>query len=255
MRQRLAGFSLVELAIVLVILGLLVGGALTGKELIRAAEFRKISTDVEKYVVATNAFKLRFNALPGDFDQASRFWSTYCNKAADVPCNGNANGVAAQWDGSFYEYTMYWRHLRLAELIEFDASGFNHHPRQSGVAGDNIPKTGFGAGIYVGGLTGNTYNLPEGNYNFLTVGWYRLASLSWMNLPTTPSPGSGWANDGHWTNAEAALYDQKFDDGKGSNGRIWGGEVYWARPCKTSPTGDYIIDNTTACPIVYIRPF
>ena len=60
------GFSLVELSIVLVILGLLTGGILAGQSLIRAAELRSISTDYSRYIAAVQAFRDKYFALPGD---------------------------------------------------------------------------------------------------------------------------------------------------------------------------------------------
>ncbi|MGB1540395.1 MAG: prepilin-type N-terminal cleavage/methylation domain-containing protein, partial [Rickettsiales bacterium] len=65
-----AGFSLVELSIVLVILGLLTGGILGGQSLIRAAELRSVSKEYEKYQTAINIFKDKYFALPGDFNNA-----------------------------------------------------------------------------------------------------------------------------------------------------------------------------------------
>jgi len=61
------GFTLIELAIVLVILGLLVGGVLVGQDLIRAASLQKSITKLSDTESAVNTFRVRFNALPGDF--------------------------------------------------------------------------------------------------------------------------------------------------------------------------------------------
>jgi hypothetical protein len=236
---------------VLVILGLLVGGVLTGKELIRAAEFRKIATDVDKYIIATRAFKDKYFALPGDFNQASRFWGTNCDVSATVACNGNSNGIANKW-GDTLEYTMYWRHLSLAGLIDFGANG-STMALYGGVAGNNIPGTALRAGIYVGGLNGATYGLPNGDYNFINVSLYTSATPPWVNLSQV-----NWSVGLPWTNQEAKLFDQKYDDGNASSGRIWGGWTYWMTTggCKATATGDYNLSaSQQGCQIVYVSPF
>jgi prepilin-type N-terminal cleavage/methylation domain-containing protein len=65
-RHSRHGFTLIELSIVLVIIGLVVGGVLVGNDLIKAAEIRAIISQKDKYLLAVNTFKLKYNALPGD---------------------------------------------------------------------------------------------------------------------------------------------------------------------------------------------
>lgn len=60
------GFSLVELSIVLVILGLLVGGVLAGKDLIRSAAVKSQISQFSEVAIAARAFKDKYFALPGD---------------------------------------------------------------------------------------------------------------------------------------------------------------------------------------------
>src|ERR1700688_3889289 len=61
-----SGFTLIELSIVLVIIGLIVGGILVGQDLIKAAEVRAQISQIEKYNQAVNTFRAKFNAIPGD---------------------------------------------------------------------------------------------------------------------------------------------------------------------------------------------
>ena len=65
-------FSLVELSIVLVILGLLVGGVLSGQALIQAAQLRAVSEEYTKYTTAALTFRDKYLATPGDMKQCHR---------------------------------------------------------------------------------------------------------------------------------------------------------------------------------------
>ena len=67
-----SGFTLVELSLVLVIIGLVAGGVLVGRDLIAAATIRSTISQIEKYKTAVNTFRTKYNYLPGDIpaDQA-----------------------------------------------------------------------------------------------------------------------------------------------------------------------------------------
>jgi prepilin-type N-terminal cleavage/methylation domain-containing protein len=99
------GFSLVELSIVLVILGLLVGGVLSGQSLIRASELRKVTTEYTSIVAAVGSFREKYLYLPGDFPNASQFWGAaaagagcwFTPNPGTVPtCSGNGDGRLSQ---------------------------------------------------------------------------------------------------------------------------------------------------------------
>ena len=70
MKQRQSGFTLVEIAIVLVIIGLLLGGILKGQELITNAKVRNLADQQNAIKAAVYALQDRFRALPGDYSQA-----------------------------------------------------------------------------------------------------------------------------------------------------------------------------------------
>lgn len=76
-------FSLVELSIVLVILGLLTGGVLAGKSLIRAAEIRNVIKFQTTMATSVYTFRDKYFAIPGDMTNASSFWPTAGNGDGD----------------------------------------------------------------------------------------------------------------------------------------------------------------------------
>ena len=86
-----AAFSLVELSIVLVILGLLTGGILTGQNLIRAAELRSVVTEFQTYQTAVMTFRDKYFALPGDMTNATDFWGEMTNCGAASPSSSHEN--------------------------------------------------------------------------------------------------------------------------------------------------------------------
>ena len=72
--MKTKGFSLMEMAMVLVVIGLIAGGIVGGKALIRASELRSVSSDKQKFQTAITAFEERYNYLPGDLPNATKIW-------------------------------------------------------------------------------------------------------------------------------------------------------------------------------------
>jgi prepilin-type N-terminal cleavage/methylation domain-containing protein len=115
MKSQQSGFTLVEIAIVLVIIGLLLGGILKGQELINSAKVKNLANDFRVIPTYIYAYQDKFKALPGD-DNAADVHVTGATAAAAPPggngvINGNWNSVTPA-DESW----LFWQHVRLANL-------------------------------------------------------------------------------------------------------------------------------------------
>ena len=120
MRSQQSGFTLVEIAIVLVIIGLLLGGILKGQELINSAKAKSLANDFRAIPVYIYGYQDKFRALPGDDAQASAHVSL-----SPAAGNGNGNG---RIDGNFDSVTatdesvLFWQHVRGAGFATGDTT-------------------------------------------------------------------------------------------------------------------------------------
>lgn len=178
-----AGFSLIELSVVLVIIGLLAGGVVIGQNLIKQAELRSITTDYQKYLTAANAFHDKYKGLPGDLRNATQYWGEVsptpatCYTTVGVgtqTCNGNGDGMIFSADAgtTYSEIFRFWQHLAISGFIEGDftgvAGGGGTIPNLQPIIGQNVPSaartgTGFSA-QYLGTYPSTNLNWFRGMY-------------------------------------------------------------------------------------------
>jgi len=115
MNARQKGFTLVEIAIVLVIIGLLLGGILKGQEMITQAKIKNVIADFSGISAAYHGYQDRYRAIPGDDPNAATRWTT-----PTVAVAGNGNGIVAGKYNSTTatdESRQWWDHLRRAGFV------------------------------------------------------------------------------------------------------------------------------------------
>lgn len=122
------GFTLIEIAIVLVIIGLIIGGVLVGRDLIHAAEIRATIKQLEDFNTAVNAFKTKYNCLPGDCAASTFGLGTTIDdgdaKGTIGPCLIGCFDQAI-YANDIHEYINFWYHLGMAGLLSSSFQSFD----------------------------------------------------------------------------------------------------------------------------------
>ena len=222
-----AAFTLVELAIVLVIIGLVIGGVFVGQDLIYSAQLRATMQDIEKYKTAVNTFKTKYNCIPGDCPNAYDYFGSACGKNGTMPyqitypsysifnsdgfsgCNGNGNGILEGYNsqGANQEEIMFWKHLALAGLISGKYTG---NPQTGWRVTDvNSPPARFGNTVYAAKSSIGTHLNLYGKIG----SFFQLSG-------DDPASTSAIVGSGFMTAQQAFAMDTKFDDGIPSSGSI-----------------------------------
>lgn len=226
------GFTLIELSIVLVIIGLIVAGVTAGQSLIRAAEINAAVQDFKKYETAINAFQLKYDYYPGDMPDAYDYFGSTCG--TDQDANASADGCNGNGDNtlnyiaccSANERLNAWRHLAEAELVPrlpkrkpLSASERTEYGEgQQAAAGVNFPVSTMNddAGFYLGAV-GTTRLAGEGNFH--------------------------QADNPSMLATEAKAIDEKMDDGIPDSGVIIGEKGLFVSGTRCVSGSSYILDE------------
>lgn len=137
-KSRQQGFTLIEIAIVLVIIGLLLGGILKGQELITSARVRNLISQQDGIKAAFYGFQDRYRALPGDYNSAT-------TNIQSVTQNGNGDGriTTVAGGGAVEEPILAWEHLAKSGFI-------NGNYTYAATVGDlNTPKNPYGQYVQI----------------------------------------------------------------------------------------------------------
>jgi prepilin-type N-terminal cleavage/methylation domain-containing protein len=160
MKSQQSGFTLVEIAIVLVIIGLLLGGILKGQELINSAKVKNLANDFRVIPTYIYAYQDKFKSLPGDDAAATTHVTGATN--ATTPASSQGNGVInGNWNSTTAtdESFLFWQHVRLANLASGPTvvTDTQYIPKNA-LGGDIGISSATGAQVQVAGMTG-TYQV------------------------------------------------------------------------------------------------
>lgn len=213
--KKQSGFTLIELAIVLVIIGLLLGGVLKGQELINSAKVKNFSADFRNIPIFIYAYQDKFRSLPGDDTQAQAHVGA---TAVNAPTAAGAPGGNGQLDGRWNTATatdethLFWQHVRLAGL----ASGSTNNA----AASDFYPKNADGGeiGIEAGRSAANNPAIAglSGTYVICSKGilgkYVKQLDITMDNGDTASGSMMATPQSGYAVNA-AATATVNIDDG------------------------------------------
>ncbi len=182
-RKAQSGFTLVEIAIVLVIIGLLLGGVLKGQELIENARVKNAVNDSIGLTAAFNGYRDRYKQLPGDDGPTLAALQGRGGSWASVTTFGNRDGYtlvdSANWATGGQDTTNFWQQLRAAGLI-------TGNPADAGLAA--LPRNPWG-----------------GNTNVA----FNVQGINGLSICMGNVPGKA-----------AVSIDNQFDDGNNSTGSV-----------------------------------
>ena len=204
------GFSLVEIAIVLVIVGLLIGGVLKGQEMITNAKLKRVESDNAGIAAALFSYQDRYLQLPGDDNAATGRFDLYAGTTTNV---GNGNGLI---EGSWIplatlpaapnnETGLFWQHLRAAGLIP--GGGNDATPPSNAYGGLTGIRDGAlgitGHVIILGGIEGSVAKILEARLDDGFPGTGRIQSgRSSGTTPVAMDPGRAPATAGTYSDTE-----------------------------------------------------
>lgn len=237
--RKSLGFSLLEMGIVIVVVGLLAGGILVGQNLIRSAEVQSLLSDFQRYQAATARFRAQFASLPGDMPDATMHWSGDAH-------NGDGDGFIDDLDpvGTGYsEPVQFWKHLQLAGELDISMTG-RQDPCANCVmltANENAPGSSITNGIWVPGYDAT---------NALT-GTPTVAASNFMVFTGDRNTGGYAPPQPILTPAEAFSIDRKVDDSVATTGEVIG------TPTANCASGDeyQATLDTKECALIFLNAF
>jgi prepilin-type N-terminal cleavage/methylation domain-containing protein len=248
-QQKQLGFTLRELSIVLVVIGLIIGGVLVGQDLVKAAATRATLAQIEKYNTAANTFRNKYNGIPGDLDLADAtnfgFTISDCLGDGSTPAGGrNGNGliegagISEPLAAYMGENELFWLDLSAAHLIDSNISDSRSTLCNSSltalsatIIGQYVPTAKLGGGNFI-----QVYGLGSNN-------WFMLSGMSLFYSLTSYANGVPTLSV-----SQAYNMDKKVDDGLPTTGKVVAVYVTTSQTVTTlAPNDSTSGGDTTTC--------
>jgi prepilin-type N-terminal cleavage/methylation domain-containing protein len=209
-----SAFTLVELAIVIVVLGILIGGVLTGQSIIESARISEAVTKVNQMSTALKAFNLEFDALPGDMEDAYDYFGDECGNdstGGTGGCNGNGDKCLAGENS---------RCPAISNPYKMDIRRAFVHLNLSGIAPDINYQTNSGSSSSCANIAPDI--MDDAIYILYSK---RVNNINMQILPNEFEYDSGNSHCETSTNPsltpkQAKALDEKLDNGNGRTGKI-----------------------------------
>lgn len=237
-------FTLVELAIVLIIIGLITGGLVGAQSLIESSKISSTIQQIQKMNTAINAFEHEFDEMPGDMTNAYDYFGSRCGNNTNsyhTGCNGDGDKCI---DGSTSQNCVAQAnvvgdqrklllHLSLSEIMPELFRLVNQSTETNCSPGVSFETSEFGGIYQVASETPSKYYMY----------YYNYASVNHNGLIC-----DFVENDDLFTPKQLKKIDMKLDDGNAISGRItsiWNPEdnSYSSSDCANTTSGQYNLTN------------
>ncbi|MCK5295370.1 MAG: prepilin-type N-terminal cleavage/methylation domain-containing protein [Alphaproteobacteria bacterium] len=220
-RSNERGFTLIELSIVLILIGLIIGGVLKGQELVNSTRLKMTVTQWDAVKAAVNTFQDKFDAIPGDYSKSESYIETVANGGA---ANGDGNGRIVPVAGTVAAFDT---------ALGDNSAGDNEHDGAWQMLFDadvlSSIDTTDGSEHLPGKITGSYFHMYYGTHGGHTGHWLRLQSEKAADTTLTVSPLSP---------KQVAEIDRKFDDDVFTTGIIQAGKVGGTALCAATTISD-----------------
>ncbi len=261
--KKRKAFSLIELSIVLIIIGLLIAGVTGGASLVKNSELRKITEEARGYQTAVNSFFAKYNSIPGDYNVVIGTMTSTTSLTANVPDNliQYYTAVSTYTNNSRLESNIAWQQLKndnfIGDSFTFaagDTTGATSSGTSPAINTSNSPSSKSKGGTWT--FDTITVNSVVQNVVVLTAGVPAItngasAAIS-LTAITLGGASASATNNSQLIPTEALSIDSKVDDGVANTGKVSSMPQLTNNNCNGAATATYTTaNNYKACSLAF----